>query len=72
MGLTNGTNNSGLGRYNANTAFINNSIGNYGKPVGSAYSSTTELTGTFGITTDSTKSGIIIEPDTDIRMIIKY
>ena len=61
LGLTNGSQNVGL---LSGTATANNGIfqtGSYGQPVGIDYTAGSVVNGTVGITTDSTKSGIIAE-----------
>ena len=67
LGLTNGTQNGGLYFYNSNNYADNLSVHSedYGKNIGSAASGSYPTSGkTFGITTDPTKSGMIISKDT--------
>lgn len=58
LGVTNGTQNGGLSCSNDN---LNPRTGNYGLPVGHANTSGTFSDKTIGITTDTTKSGIVVD-----------
>lgn len=72
VGFTNGTSNAGLYCSN-NTTNVQIGKNMYGQPVGYSAGGTniTELA-SFGITTDSTKSGIICEPDSELVVCIRF
>ena len=74
LGVTNGVNNGGLIASTGNGAYIFDN--EYGKSVSTLLPSVgNNIQGVFGITTDSTKSGIIVDIDSLIilcSMIIKY
>ena len=74
LGLTDGTNNYGFqaGSDGQNRYVL--STGMYGQQVGSGSNVGDVPTGSahYGITTDSTKSGIESEINSDIKYIIKY
>ena len=40
--------------------------------IGTYYNYSTNVYGTFGITTDATKSGVVVEPDSQLKLCIKY
>ena len=65
MGLTDGTNNGGLGQGEKTQSYFYgvNSDGTYGSSVGTTNTLVTSIKAnvSIGITTDSSKSGIIVE-----------
>ena len=71
IGLTDGSKNAGM---NMNITYgLSALVGNYGKPVGSSLGSGTTAQETLGLTTDSTKSGMIADLSaTEINLLIKY
>lgn len=72
LGLTNGTKNFGIGQstfYGINAVFANSAVFNVN--VGTNLS-TLETSQSLGVVSDASKSGIIVEPDTQISMIIKF
>ena len=76
LGMTNGSVNAGtaMGSTTYYTSWSPSIVG-YGANVGS--NTPVNMTGFtvnqgIGVTTDSSKSGIIVEPDTDIKLVIKY
>lgn len=72
LGLTNGTTNYGLA--GSNGAIFGGITGAYGQNVGgSAGGGNWSPTNTkYGVTTDASKSGIIVEKDTQLFYVIKY
>ena len=75
LGLTNGTTNYGLMKQLAgNIGILQGATGYFGVNVGDNVSvGATPTNGqALGITTDSSKSGIVVEPDTQLKLIIKY
>lgn len=70
LGLTNGTNTGGLGRL---AQYYNVVVSSgYGKAVSASYGSGTVYSGLFGITSDSTKSGMESEINSNISYAIKF
>lgn len=69
LGLTDGTNNAGVFISNAG---LTESSNNYGTNVGYSFTTTGGLTNnkSVGVTTDPTKSGIALEPNTDKYLYI--
>ena len=75
VGMTDGTKTGGLQRdYTGNTgSYLQFGEGVYGTQVGSARTPAPDLGGkTIGITTDGTKSGIIVEPDSELIVCIRF
>ena len=72
LGLTNNTDNIGLIGSSNNGLYQYKNI--YGENVGTTASGAGVSVNlkSLGLTTDSSKSGIIVEPDTDIKLVIKY
>ena len=69
IGLTNGTNNYGMEGQSGN---LFGYTAAYGKPISSSVLGTAEIGGVIGATTDSSKSGIEVETNSNINYIIKY
>ena len=74
LGFTDGTNTYGLEVSGNNPNNYLFRTGDYGKSVGASGGDGSTGTGgiTYGITTDSSKSGMIVEPDSQIKLCIKY
>lgn len=77
LGLQNPNGYGGLVMYMYGTIALQNvrtiaGIEDYGKPISTSNTSTSVRTGTLGLSDDASKSGIIVEPDTQISMIIKF
>ena len=70
LGLMGGNGNSTLYQAPNNPTGLTGGV--FNADIGTYYNYSTNVYGTFGITTNSSKSGIIVEPDTQISMIIKY
>jgi len=72
LGVTDGTVTQGL--TGSSSWQLGSTTNAYGGSVGTVYSSTTYMGNqkAVGLTTDETKSGIIVEPDTNIKLVIKY
>jgi len=72
LGLTNGT--SYAGAYGGNASYLNVGQNAYGKSVGASGISGSNIPNNngVGITTDSTKSGIVADQSNQTRAIIKY
>lgn len=75
LGLNNGTKNYGLssGSGNSSGQYLMGADSDYGKNVGTARTgSATTNAINIGITTDPTKSGMIVETDADLVVCIKF
>ena len=72
LGMTDGTTN--FGTVSALTSGLYAPRGDiYGHAVQQFYSTGADRSSLIiGVTTDSSKSGIIVEPDTQLKLIIKY
>lgn len=72
LGLTDGTDNAGVNSY-ANSTGLDPWTGLYGTSVGTAQSgSRVNANKSMGVTTDPTKSGMIVESDADLVVCIRY
>jgi len=72
LGLTDGTNNMGLFQSDSSYRDLRAGTPSYGTEVGDTNLNSSGVNKTLGITTDPTKSGIIVEPDNNIKIIIKF
>lgn len=77
LGLKNPNGYGGLVMYMYGTSALQNihtiaGIEDYGKPISLSNTSTSARTGTLGISDESDKSGIIVEPDTQLKLCIKF
>lgn len=70
LGLTDGTTNQGLDR--TGTGFLVPSIDAYGKNTGSVVASGGGKVSTYGVTTDPSKSGMIVEEEFRAKLCIRY
>lgn len=70
MGLTDGTYKTGV--QVGSTGALQASVEMYGVNIGTWGGPSLTNAKTYGIVSDVSKSGIIVEPDTQISMIIKY
>ena len=71
LGLTNGSDDFTITGY-TNQGYIGAWRGNYGGQIGQAPSGLVYIQSSAGVTTDSSKSGIISEIDNDVNYVIKY
>ena len=73
LGLTNGTSYGGLGTKTfASNNFLEAYADKYGAAVSSSNASSGFSTGGLGVTTDPTKSGIVLETDEMAKTFIAY
>ena len=72
LGLMVGSTSNLSGLSTNNTGAVDNHADSYGTYLGNIRTGTAYNTQNIGVTTDSTKSGIIVEQDTDIKLVIKY
>lgn len=76
LGLDNGTQNFGLTgtSISGDASAVGKRQSIYGTATGTSLGATTDVTNgkTFGLTTDPTKSGMIVEPDADVVVCIKF
>lgn len=70
LGLKNATQNLGLNMISGGA--LTGYVGDYGKNIGTHSGSSSNNVGTYGITTESDKSGMIVEPDSDLVICIRY
>ena len=73
LGLTNGTSYGGLGtKIFSSNNFLEAYADKYGAAVSSSNASSEFSTGGLGVTTDPTKSGIVLETDEMSKTFIAY
>lgn len=73
LGIMNGTNTAGIANGYTETNTLAGWTGSYGKSIGITRAGNTLATDkTWGITTDSSKSGIESEVNSNIHYVIKY
>ena len=70
LGLTNGTNNTGLAQPNNNVATLFQADNGYGQPIGTSTSYTNRGGSlSLGVTTDATKSGLVAQAGSDFASV---
>ena len=71
LGLSTGTQNFTITGY-TNQGYIGAWVGNYGGQIGQAPFNLAYIQTSAGVTTDSSKSGIVNEIDNNVNYVIKY